>query len=136
MFFLLVIGNLAQYWRSNRFSAWGVRIWGQKYQKVASSRATRALNEHFMHNKVKFWKSEFFNSDFRFRLLAKKYNSKVFFFFSYSDQNIVKFDVKVKKHKQMNNLLIFMVWRQILLCFDQNMKKRRTLCYCTFLQAI
>ena len=87
------------------------------------------------HKKVKFWKSEFYNSDFRFRLLAKKYNSKVFFFFSYSDQNVVKFDVKVKKHKQKNNSLIFSVWRQIWLCSDQNMKKRRTLCYYTFLQA-
>ena len=48
---------------------------------------------------------EFFNSDFRFRFLAKKYNSKVFFFFSYSDQNIVKFDVKVKKHTEMTTLV-------------------------------
>ena len=48
---------------------------------------------------------------FWFRLLAKKCNSKVFFFFSYSDQNIVKFDVKVKKHEEMTNFLLSSVGR-------------------------
>jgi len=59
----------------------------------------------------------------------------VFFFFWYSDQIIVKFDVKVKKDEELTNLLIFKLWRQVWLRSDQNMKKR-TLYYYTFLQAI
>ena len=59
----------------------------------------------------------------------------MFFFFWYSDQIIVKFDVKVKKDEELTNLLIFKLWRQVWLRSDQNMKKR-TLYYYTFLQAI
>ena len=55
--------------------------------------------------------------------------SKVLFFFSYSDQNIAKFDVKPKKLVNCSFVYVFSLWRQIWLCSDQNMKKRRTLLY-------
>ena len=37
---------------------------------------------------------------------AKKYNSKVFFFFSYSAQNVVKLDVKLKKSVNLTKSVI------------------------------
>ena len=64
-------------------------------------KALRTGNLHFHQGqrsgKVKFLKLEFFNSDCRFGFLAKKYNSKVCFFFLYFDQNTFKFKVKVAK---------------------------------------
>ena len=46
---------------------------------------------------LKLKKSEFSNSDCRFGLLAKKYDKKVCLFFPFSDENTVKFSVKVTK---------------------------------------
>ena len=42
-------------------------------------------------------------------MLAEKYNSKVFFFFSYSDQNIVQFDVKLKKSVHLTKFVVFIL---------------------------
>ena len=68
-------------------------------------KALRTGNLHFHQGqrsgKVKFLKLEFFNSDCRFGFLAKKYNSKVCFFFLYFDQNTFKFKVKVAKNGKL-----------------------------------
>ena len=55
------------------------------------------------YRKVKIKKLEFFNSDCRFRFLAKKYECKVVFIFLYSDVIIAKIKENVKVFRQESN---------------------------------
>ena len=71
--------------------------------KLTMERGKLCQNNHFRchflgvkgHREVKFYKSESLSSDCRFRFLAKKYDSKVIFFFYDFDKNTLKLKAEI-----------------------------------------